>query len=58
MSLEALRTLTRMAEDGEFESLRTLTLSVTPFMYQEQPHMDEAASLLLQSWHPLENLEL
>lgn len=56
--LEALRTLTRIAEDGEFESLHTLALSITSFTYQEQPHMDEAASLLLQTLHPLENLGL
>jgi hypothetical protein len=56
--LEALRTLTRMAEDGGFESLHKLVLSVSPFMYQEQPHMDEAASLLLQTLHPLEDLGL
>ena len=47
-----------MAEDGGFESLHTLALSVSPSMHQEQPHMDEAASLLLQALHPLEDLGL
>lgn len=58
LALEALRTLTRMAEDGGFESLRTLALSVSPFEMREQHHMDEAASSLLQTLHPLEDLDL
>lgn len=56
--LEPLRTLTQMAEDGEFESLHTLALSVSPSTHQEQLHMDEAASLLLQTLHPLKDLRL
>ena len=56
--LEALRILIRMAENGEFKSLHTLALFVSPFMYQEQAHMDEAASVLLQALRPLQDLGL
>lgn len=56
--LEALRTLTRIAANGGFESLRMLALFVSPLESHEQPHMDEAASLLLQKIDPLESLEL
>lgn len=58
VNLEALRALTRIAEDGELKSLRTLALSVYPYIYQEESHLDEAAHLLLQILNPLENMEL
>lgn len=56
--LEALQTLTQMAEDGELKSLRTLALSLRCTWHGEQNHMDDAAGLLLQALHPLQKLSL
>ena len=56
--LDALQTLIQMAKRGGFKSLRILSLHLTPLPHQEQPHMDENISVLLQSLHPLEGLSL
>lgn len=55
---EALQTLTRIAANGGFGSLRMLNLFVSPFESYGQLHMDGATSLLLQKIDPLESLEL
>lgn len=56
--LETLRNLTQMAEDGVFEFLHTLALSISSPTQLERPHMDEAASAMLQTLHPLKDLGL
>jgi hypothetical protein len=58
VSLEAIQTLTQMAEDGGFHSLHTLSLSISTSVPHEEQHIDEAASLLLQTLYPLEHLRL
>ena len=57
VSLEVIRKLTRIVEDGGLDSLSTLALWF-PLVDVQQPNIDEAAGLLLQAIPPLEELRL
>ncbi|PGH00997.1 hypothetical protein AJ80_09072 [Polytolypa hystricis UAMH7299] len=56
--LDTLQMLAQLASDGQFISLRTLTLFAFPINHQEDQHMDDATSLMLQNLPPLKNLGL
>lgn len=58
VSLDAIETLSRIAEDDGFKCLHTLALSACPFNPAEHIFMDDATSDLLQTLHPLKSLAL